>query len=478
MTQRVMTEAGAARTWLPRVFAGPDSPADPAALDALAAGVRDADLAAPPVVLPDFLHKRRMEMPSSIAVATRETIRPTFTSSSVNCGMALLALDTELPSGPAVEDFFSRVRRRYPWPPARRAELTSREVLDAAARGGAFSAERFGLDPRDLERIEEGGCIPVERYGGRDRLRAEIPWLVRNLARLRFGSIGPSNHFIEVQRVEEILDPAAGRLGLAEGQMTIQYHGGGGVLAGLIGRLYARRLKVPRAMRPVLAVQKPLHHLARSRSLGQLAARRALYFSPRAAVPRSSDEGQRFLLANAAAMNYGFAFRLAAYSAILESATGSFGARGGRLIVDSPHNSIYEEEVDGAPGVVHRHNSCRAFPADRMPAGTTFAQTGQALLLPGTHRTSSFVCVAGPRASESLFSACHGAGSMIEDFERRGLSAKDPHGRSTVRFSYDRDAPEEVPHLDDRGIDAALDVLTSNGICRPVARLRPMGVLH
>ena len=60
-----------------RVFDGPDCPADPVALVRLRAGLAGTDLAAPPVVLPDFHHKGDKEMPSSIAVATRETIRPT-----------------------------------------------------------------------------------------------------------------------------------------------------------------------------------------------------------------------------------------------------------------------------------------------------------------------------------------------------------------------------------------------------------------
>ena len=478
MTPEVATEPGPSQPWTPQIFASRDAPADASALDALAAGVRDADLAVPPVVLPDFLHKARMEMPSSIAIATRSTIRPTFTSSSVNCGMALLGLDVDPPSRDAVEDFFVRVRAQLPWPPRRRAELTSREVLDAAEFGGAFSVDRYGVDPEALDRIEEGGRIQIDRYGGRERLKAEVPWLVRQLARLRFGNIGPSNHFIELQQVDEILDPAAEVLGLAEGQTTIQYHGGGGVLAGLLGRLYAQRLKVPRAMRPILAVEKPLHHLARADSRAQRALRRALYFSPGAAIERASEEGDRFMLANAAAMNYGFAFRLATYATVLELAAEAFGSRGGRLIVDSPHNSIYDEEIDGSPAVVHRHNSCRAYPAERMPAGSTFGITGQALLLPGTYRTASYLCVATPGADQSAYSACHGAGAIIEDFQRRGISGTDPRERRTLRFAYGADAAEDVPQFDDRGIDEALRILTGAGICRPVARLRPLGVLR
>ena len=89
------------------------------------------------------------------------------------------------------------------------------------------------------------------------------------------------------------------------------------------------------------------------------------------------------MLANAAAMNYGFAFRVSTYASLRRLAAECFGGATGRLVVDSPHNSIYEEPVDGEPAVVHRHNSCRAYPAERMVPGSTFAQTGQAVLLPG-----------------------------------------------------------------------------------------------
>src|SRR4051812_13005555 len=85
----------------PRIFDAPAVPADPDLVDALSARVSGADLAAPPVVLPDFHHKSTMELPSSVAIATVGTIRPTFTSASVNCGMALIALDCERPDRPA-----------------------------------------------------------------------------------------------------------------------------------------------------------------------------------------------------------------------------------------------------------------------------------------------------------------------------------------------------------------------------------------
>jgi tRNA-splicing ligase RtcB (3'-phosphate/5'-hydroxy nucleic acid ligase) len=184
------------------------------------------------------------------------------------------------------------------------------------------------------------------------------------------------------------------------------------------------------------------------------------------------------MLANAAAMNYGFAFRMSTYASLRRLAAQCFGGADGRLVVDSPHNSIYEEPVDGGRGVVHRHNACRAFPAEMMREGTTFATTGQAVLLPGTHRTSSYLAVAGDRSAASLHSACHGAGTVVSDLVRRGLSGDDPRGRLTRRYRYDDGAPEVATHFDDNGVNAALDVLVRHGLVRPVARMRPLAVLH
>ena len=465
--------------FLPRIFDSEALPADRNVLDGVVRGVSGVDLAAPPVVLPDFHHKSTMEMPSSIAVATTDTIRPTFTSASVNCGMALLALDCEMPDTRGVIEFYRRVRERYPYPPRRTGELSLQDVRQCAFEGGTFAADRFGVPAGDLLRVEEGGTLDLDRYGGADRLRRELPGLTFQLARMRFGTVGPSNHFIELQRVEEILDvEAAAALGVSEGQVTLQYHAGGGVLTGEIGAMFGARRHQGKALALAMAVQKPLFHLATARSRTQLQERFALYF--RHACPpisRYSDEGQRLMLANAAAMNYGFAFRLATYSALRRIVADVFGADS-RLIVDSPHNSIYEEEVDGVSAIVHRHNSCRAYPADRMADHPVFRRTGQPVLLPGTNRTSSYLCVAGSAADAALASACHGAGTIIDSFADRGLSRPDPQCRSTLRFRYDDAAPAAVGHLDDRGVDEALSILTRNGLVTPVARMRPAAVLN
>src|SRR5450755_184297 len=77
------------------VFDSAAAPADERLIEQLGEGTGDTDLAAPPVVLPDFCHKTKSEMPSSIAVATQGAIRPTLTDAALNCGMALVAFRSE-----------------------------------------------------------------------------------------------------------------------------------------------------------------------------------------------------------------------------------------------------------------------------------------------------------------------------------------------------------------------------------------------
>jgi len=463
-----------------RVFDSADAPADPAALALLRAGVADADLAAPAAVLPDFHLKDDKEMPSSIAVATTETIRPTMTCCSLNCGMGLVALDIERPEAAHIARFYDRVRERMPYPPTYNPGLTREEVIRCASEGAHFAVDRFGADPAALERMEVGGHLDVERYGGVDRIRRELPWSVQQLSRIRFATIGPSNHFIELQQVEEILDPdAAALLGVRDGQVTLQLHGGGGALTGELGVLFGRRKRYPKGLKVQMAVQKPLYHLKGAGSLAELNLRRKLYFSGGfPPVDREGVEGERLMLSTVMAMNYGFAFRASVYSILAELLQECFGAGESPLVVDSPHNTIYEEEIDGQSAVVHRHNAARAYPAARMADHPLFSQTGQPLLLPGTSRTSSYLCVAGDGADASTYSVSHGAGSNIKHFVNEGLSTSDPQGRKTLRFSYKTKDPQEVGQLDDRGVDDVVDVLSGHDIIRPVARMRPFAVLN
>ena len=459
------------------VFDSEAAPADQGMIERLGEGTDGAGLAAPPVVLPDFCHKAKSEMPSSIAVATKGEIRPALTDAALNCGMALMTLDIERPSASAVTDFYRQVAERFPSPPNWRRELTVQGGAAGRHRGGRFRRRAVRPQPTTsstTSRSAAGSTSTRTAAPGGPPRNCRGWWSRWAACASAASGRAPTSSSCRRSRRSSIR-PRRPELGIRPGQVTVQFHNGGGVLTGQLGALYARRKSASRMLRAEMAVQKPLTHLLTPRS--GIKQRLAAYFTEGCpSVPVDGDDGRRALLATRLAMNYGFAYRMATYAELRQMARSAFGATAS-LVVDSPHNSIYEEEVDGTHAFVHRHNACRAYPAAQMKDHPVFAKTGQPLLLPGTNRTSSYLCVPQDTAHRSLYTACHGTGSIISAFERSGRSGPDPQGRTTARYRYDGTAPAEVPHLDDRGVDEALGILTGHGLVRPVARMRPFAVL-
>lgn len=435
----------------------------------------DGLLAAPPVILPDFHHKKKQEMPSSVAVATVNHLVPHFTASSVNCGMALLStgLHRDDLSPQLLDAFVDHVKARAPYPMPRKAVLTRQEVFRAAREGASFALERYGLDPSELAAVEHRGRLDLEEGTDEGVLRRFAPRLSAEASRFRFGGVGPGNHFIEVQVCSEILDPvAAAAMGVHEGMVVVEYHGGGGVWAGEMGRLFVPRKKssLPRRLRT--GVMKAALHATTSPSA--LRERWDLYFhNVRHAVDADSAEGKRLWMSYCTAMNYGFAYRIASYQVIRESLAAAWGAPvDTRLVYDSPHNAVYKETVNGAPAFVHRHNAARAV----GPGILADHPLGQPVLVPGTNRTSSYLCIGAAGSGVSLDSACHGAGTLVDASASAGTAGPDPQ-RVTRRYGYGTSAVKEVAHIGDGGINLAVDILRDEGVVRPVARFTPVAGL-
>src|SRR5437763_14778415 len=98
--------------------------------------------------------------------------------------------------------------------------LTRAEEKQMLARGAAWAVAREFGRTSDLEATEEGGC-----------LRAADPDAVSDTAlergRSQVGTLGSGNHFLEVQRVDEVYDArAAAALGLAAGPVAVMIHSG------------------------------------------------------------------------------------------------------------------------------------------------------------------------------------------------------------------------------------------------------------
>jgi RNA-splicing ligase RtcB len=276
--------------------------------------------------------------------------------------------------------------------------------------------------------------------------------------------------------VDEIHDaPTARAWGLEKGQLVVMYHADSGHLGAFIGRLYAHRRKNTWRGR-LYEWQIKLPFQLTAGQVRRLPHRANYHLLPRrlAPIPVSAPEGQRALLALQAAGNYAYANRLAVLAALRDSLRAVFGANcpAPALLWDAPHNGIRRETIAGQELWVHRHNAARVEPPSQTLAGSPFAHTGQPVLLPGTERTSSYLCVAGEGAVHTLYSADHGAG-------RSALRLGRPleRGQATRLYTYSGGLSALRPHISDDGLEQVLAVLQTHDIARPVARLRPLAVL-
>src|SRR5207247_937661 len=86
---------------------------------------------------------------------------------------------------------------------------------------GARALVRRGIGAaEDVEHTESRGCMP-----GADP--DQVSQRARQRGAGQVGTLGSGNHFLELQRVERVLEPvAAEAYGLAKGQLTVLIHSG------------------------------------------------------------------------------------------------------------------------------------------------------------------------------------------------------------------------------------------------------------
>jgi tRNA-splicing ligase RtcB (3'-phosphate/5'-hydroxy nucleic acid ligase) len=294
------------------------------------------------------------------------------------------------------------------------------------------------------------------------------PGAVSERARARgadqIGTLGSGNHFLEVQRVESILneDDARG-FGLREGQVTILIHSGSRGLGHQVCTDYVRRMDAALGRHGITLPDRQL-----------------------SCAPLDSDDGRAYLGAMAAAANFAWANRHAiahGVRAAVAAVLGSEAAERTRQVYDVAHNVAKLEEHGGRRVCVHRKGATRAFPADSPELPAAYRETGQPVFIPGSMGTASFVLVGQQGAMERSFgTVCHGAGRQLSrtaarkriqgaelrrELEERGI---------TVRCPSNRGLAEEAPFAY-KEVDKVVGVVERAGLARRVARLRPIGVV-
>ena len=285
----------------------------------------------------------------------------------------------------------------------------------------------------------------------------------------QIGSIGGGNHFVEVQRVAEIYDGGtANAWGIRKNAILFMIHSGSltiGHHSGLINR------KICEAVYPKGVPENKIYLIPEN---GQM-----------------QENWNRFQDTTNNAANFGFANRLF-LGLMLGKAIGEVVGRCNfELLYDSPHNFIWNREMDGETHYIHRKGACCARGMEEM-TGTPFAYYGEPVMIPGSMGSSSYL-LRGLGSPDSLWSASHGAGRRLsrgeaihgsdkefEEFMRKFhvITPIDPErsdlkGRRDILKKWEETIRAEAPYAY-KDIDAVVQVHEQHGMAKIVARMEPI----
>jgi len=388
-------------------------------------------------------------------------ISPGGVGYDINCGVRLLRTDfTEADVAAKSKELLAAIFEEVPAGVGKGGVTKlSRAVLrEILARGAEWAVENGYGRKEDLERTEEGG-----RMADADPGEVSERALERGITQL--GTLGAGNHFLEIQKVEEILDEAAARaFGIdAAGQVMIMVHCGSRGLGHQVATDF-------------------IEILENAFGVAGLPDRELV------AAPFRSAEGQRYYRAMCAAVNYAFANRQMIAHWIRDVVARVLGtARGVDQVYDVCHNvaKVEEHEVGGRSKrlVVHRKGATRSFGPGRPEVPSVYRAVGQPALIPGSMGTASYV-LAGTKEAEALSfgSTAHGAGRIMSRHEAlrrfRGEKIRDDLARRGIALkstSWKGVAEEAAEAYKD--VDEVVRVSNELGLGRVVARLAPLGVM-
>lgn len=382
----------------------------------------------------------------------------------INCGVRLLSSHIDAREVyPQAESLGLQILRDIPTGlrPRNQEKMRKSDFFKVIKNGSGEIINRFGGDRVDLDYIESRG-----------KLDFDSPEILSDRAiergRFQVGSLGSGNHFIEIQRVDEVYDPeAAAVFGLEKGKVSLLIHTGSRGFGHQIATDYIERIR------------------RRNLSRIRVADPQLIY------ADIQSREGSSYLQALNAASNFAWANRqmlMQRLVSILERMFhGSPGGLGLHLVYDQAHNIAKFEthQIAGRPirVLVHRKGATRAFPAGHPEIPSKYRSVGQPVIIPGSMGTASYVLKGTPAAMETtLGSSAHGAGRRMSrhqavKFASNMNVAEEMKQKKVMVFSHSRRGlKEEIPEAY-KEIDEVVRVTEGAGISEKVARLVPLVVV-
>jgi len=377
----------------------------------------------------------------------------------INCGVRLLttSLSFDEVSSEEIDKLADRIYNSVPSGvgSSGRLKLEISELKRVLKEGAGWAVRNGYGENEDLDHAEEGGCM-----SGADPLQVSERALERG--KNQIGTLGAGNHFIEIQKVEEIFNPEkAAVFGLTKGQVTVMIHTGS---RGFGYQVCDDYLKVMRS------------------AVGKYGI--SLEDMQLVCAPFKSDEAKRYFAAMKCGANYAWANRQLITHWVREEVREIFGQETEiNVLYDVCHNVGKVEEHDGKKLIVHRKGATRSFGPERAEIPDKYRETGQPVLIPGTMGTSSYVLAGTDTAmKESFGSTCHGAGRVWS----RSRAKKSVRGENirrelqergiTVKAKSYKTVAEEAPQAY-KDVSEVVEICHKAGLSEKVAKVVPIAVV-
>ncbi|MDH5481781.1 MAG: RtcB family protein [Candidatus Bathyarchaeota archaeon] len=394
-------------------------------------------------------------------------ISPGGVGYDINCGVRLLSTNlTEKDIRPKLTQLANTIFDNVPCGlGSRRKDLrmSHSELVRLTTEGVPWVISQGLGWPEDAEHCEERGCM---KNADSDK----VSTTAKNRGLTQIGTLGSGNHFLEIQKVDEICDTETARtFGIEhEGQVTVMIHCGSRGFGHQICSDYLR------------VMERAVHKYKITLPDRELSC-----------APGNSNEAEDYYQAMACAVNYAFANRQAIMHWIRQSFQQVFKEDperfGLKLVYDVAHNiaKIENHNVNGERKkvYVHRKGATRAFPPKHPEIPPDYSSAGQPVLIPGSMGTSSWLLVGTEKAMQISFgSTAHGAGRMLSrTAAKRRFWGADIKKALGQRGIYVRSASSVVlaEEADSayKNVDIVADVSDKVGIATKVARMVPLAVV-
>lgn len=399
-------------------------------------------------------------LPIGGIMATEGLISVGAVGMDINCGVRLLVsnlfYDKKLFSRENLQILIRMIEKAIPVGlGGKRKTIPKGLTLEkVVTQGVKHLLEKGYALPEDLPCTEENGCMKGAKFEA-------LTLKAKRRGERQVGTLGSGNHFIEIQRVDEVFDEEiAKKFELEKNRICLMVHCGSRALGHQTCCDYTEIFWRAEGKYGIEVPRKGL-----------------------AALPMETPEGKNYFGAMVASVNFAFSNRqMITYD--LRRVFGDFFANKGvkiklRLLYDVAHNIAKWEKHGAKRLLIHRKGATRALPAGHPQNPKKYMETGHPSLVPGSMGATSYVMVGLPKNKETFFSINHGAGRIMSRRQAKRTIKKEDFERSMKGIVYNKPfwiIADEAPDAY-KNIHEVIDTLVEAKLTKKIAKLEPLAVI-